>query len=1041
MKRADLRWQCSLAPALIAVLCWPSPPRAGETMVRYEIPSGELSTALHKFARQSDREILFTNEVVAGHEASSFSGSATAIDALEQVLSGSGLTYEVMPTGTLLVLAAQQTSAPASDPQPQVLGAAAAATAGADEVLDTVMVTSSRVNTPTGFNAPTPETILEQEQLLTSAPVTLSDALLQMPQFAVASQPQTGQAFANLRSIGASRTLTLVDGRRHVPTFSDGTVDLNVIPTTLVARTDIVTGGASASWGSDAVAGVVNLILDTKLDGMRSNVQGGISEYGDAESFLASVAGGMPFGGGRGTIVAGAEYSNEEGLKSFQPPYASRPWARRGSVGNTNFATPGQVGFGEPGLVYAPDVRRADVAPGGVITAGPLRGTEFLAAGQTRQFGYGSVYRNFMIGGAQNEFESSAPGGHQIYPLERYSFLTHADYAVTDSINIFGELSYAHSVSEGEAVPGRNNGSLTNVNCTRTGYTGTNLGNIGVSRDNAFLPAAVRAQMVAANINCFPLGRTFRDPGMGNFRTEDGAPMIVRGVLGGEGDLFGSWTWKAYAQHGESEFQQRRIGNIHSVRFNRAVDAVFDSSGQVVCRVNSDGIATNDDPTCVPFNLFGEGSPSQAAIDYITGTSSLDIDMTQTVAALTLNGEAFSTWAGPVGVATGIEYREDELKAVADADSQADLWQTTNRKASSGKVDVQEIFAEAIVPLAQDLPFAQRLDLQLAARYTDYSSSGGVTTWKAGASWEITDQVRIRATQSRDIRAGNIGELFTPNSVQVATNLVDRITGARLNPTIRTTGNTTLDPEKADTFTAGIVYEPRWLEGFRASIDYYSIDIEDAIAVLTEQNIVDECQLRSNPVFCGALDYDAGGTISNIRRQYQNLDETNNSGWDIELAYRMGLDGLLSWTAGDLRLRLLATRLLEDSTTAFIGGLKNDNAGEWATPDWRAYVFATYELNSFSATVDWRWFSGGPLDNTRVYGQISANGTNVGDLDPLHYTNLSLTWRLPFGAPDRTSFYIRVNNLFDREPPYPLNGGGFVDEIGRAYRAGVRVGF
>ncbi len=1039
MKRVALATHCSAVSAAVAILCSPSV-EAAETKMRYEIPSGELSHALRAFARQSDREILFTSEVVEGRASHSFSGSATAMDALTQILSGTGLTYEVTSAGTLLVLAAQQSSAAPPMPPSNPAGSSPAA-ASADELLDTITVTSSRVSAETGFAAPTPETILQQEELLATAPVTLSDALSQMPQFAVASQPQTGQAFANLRSIGQSRTLTLVDGRRHVPTFSDGTVDLNVIPTTLVARTDIVTGGASASWGSDAVAGVVNLILDTKLDGMRSNVQGGISEYGDAESFLASVAGGTDFAGGRGHIIAGAEYSKEDGLESFQPPYTSRPWARRGSVGNTNFATPGQVGYGQPGLIYASDVRRADVAPGGLITAGPLRGTEFLPNGQTRPFGYGTVYRNFMIGGTQNEFESSAPGGHQVYPLERYSFLAHLDYALTDSVNVFGEVSYARSISEGEAVPGRNNGSLTNVNCTRTGYTGTNLGNIGVSRDNAFLPAQVRDAMIAANITCFPLGRSFRDPGMGNFRTEDGAPKIVRGVLGGEGGIGDDWKWSAYVQYGESEFQQRRIGNIHSIRFNRAVDAVFDGAGNIVCRINIDAITTNDDPACVPFNLFGEGSPSQAAIDYVTGTSSLDIEMSQTVAAVTLNGEPFSTWAGRVGIATGIEYREDKLTAVVDADSLADLWQTTNRKPSAGKVDVQEIFAEAIVPLALDLPFAQRVDLQVAGRYTDYSSSGDVTTWKVGASWEITDEVRLRATQSRDIRAGNIGELFTPNSVQVATNLVDRVTGARLNPTIRTTGNPTLSPEKADTFTAGIVYEPSWADRLRASVDYYSIDIDGAIAFLSEQNIVDECQLRSNPLFCAALDYDAGGTINNIRRQYQNLDRTNNTGIDVELAYRIPLDGLLSWTRGDVRLRLLAMHLLEDSTTAFIGGAKNDNAGEYTAPDWRAFLFATYELDSFSATIDWRWYSGGELDNTRTLGEISASGTNVRGIDPIHYTNLSLSWRLPFGAPDRTSFYVRVNNVFDREPPYPLNSGSYIDEIGRAYRAGVRVGF
>jgi iron complex outermembrane receptor protein len=1014
---------------------------AENAVSQYEIPNGELRQALQQFARQSDREVLFANEIVSGRQSASFSGSATAADVLDRILDGTGLTYRETRTGTLLVLAAAD-APPSAAPPPVVRTADTGAVQQTpDASMDVVMVTSSRVAIDTGFTAPTPETILDQEALLSSAPVTISDALMQMPQFAVATQPQTGQSFANLRSIGAPRTLTLVDGRRHVPTFSDGTVDLNVIPTTLVARTDIVTGGASASWGSDAVAGVVNLILDTDLEGIRSNVQGGISEYGDAEGFLASAAFGTSFASGRGHIVVGAEYSDEAGLEGFQPPYKSRPWGRRGSVGNTNFATPGAVGYGQPGLIYASDVRRADVAPGGLITGGPLRGIEFLPNGQTQQFGYGTVYRNYMIGGGANEFESSSPGGHAVYPLERFSVLTHVKYELTDSTEAFVEASYAQSMSEGRAVPGRNNGSLTSVNCTRTGYTGTNLGNIGVSIDNAYLPDSVRAQMVDAGITCFPFGRTFRDEGMGNFRTEDGAPSILRGVVGLNGSFGEQWTWSAYAQYGESKFQQRRIGNIHSVRFNRAVDAVFDGSGNIACRVNVDGIATNDDPACVPFNLFGEGSPSREAIDYVTGTSSLDIDMSQVVAAFTVSGAPFSTWAGEVAIATGVEYREDKLKAVVDSDSMLDLWQTTNRKPSEGSVDVTEAFAEVVLPLADGMKFAQRLDLQLAARYTDYSSSGGVTTWKGGMSWEINDQVRLRATQSRDIRAGNIGELYTPDSVQVATNLIDRISGARLNPTIRTTGNPTLAPENADTFTAGIVYTPTWLSGFKASVDYYSIDIEDAIAVLTEQNIVDECQLRANPIFCGALDYDSAGVINNIRRQYQNLDKTNNTGIDIELSYRFALDQLFAAARGDFRVRLLATHLLENSTTAYIAGVKDDSAGEWATPDWRAFIFATYELDRFSATVDWRWYSGGPIDNTRVYGAATASGTNIGDLDPIEYTNLSLTWKPNFRHSDNVQLYLRVNNLFDRPPPYPLTGGSMVDEIGRAYRAGVRVGF
>lgn len=899
--------------------------------------------------------------------------------------------------------------------------------------MEQVVVTGSRVTAVTGFTAPTPVTTLQKNEIDQAAPVTITDALRQMPQFSAATQPQTGQSFANLRSIGAQRTLTLVDGRRHVATFSDATVDLNVIPTTLVRRAEIVTGGASASWGSDAVTGVVNLILDTDMEGFRSSVQFGETKYNDDESWLISAAGGTSFAGGRGHIVAGGELTEQKGIRGTQPPYMSRPWGRRGSVGNSGFANPNHPGYGQPGLIYAEDVRRSNVAPGGLITGGPLSGTEFLPNGQTRDFGYGELYGNYMIGGSQNEWESAAPGGDTAYPVERGSVLTHIKYDLTNSTRIFTELSFARSMSSGYAVPGRNNGAAGNVECDRTGYTGSNLGNIGVSIDNAFLPDHIRERMVDADVTCVPFGRTFRDPGMGNFRTDDGAPKILRGVFGAEGELGSGWAWDAYVQYGESEFQQRRIGNIHSIRFNNAVDAVFDSNGDIVCRINIDGDPANDDPSCVPFNMFGEGSPSQAAIDYVTGTSMLDIDMSQTVVAFSVNGVPFSTWAGEVGFTTGVEYREDDLKAVVDEDSLNDIWQTTNRKPSEGSIDVRELFMEAVLPLTDGARLAQRLDLQLAGRYADYSSSGGVTTWKVGLNWEVNDQVRIRATQSRDIRAGNIGELFTPSSVQVATNLVDRVTGERVNPTIHTTGNPTLDPENADTFTAGIVYQPHWSDRLSLSADYYSIDVTDAIAYLSEQNVLDECQVRNNASFCAAIDRDANGTIINMRRQYRNLDMYTNRGIDLEVAYGLPVG------PGDFRIRALGRRLLEDSTTAYLGSGKDDNVGEYGAPKWRMYLFATYALDRFSGTVDWRWQSGGVLDNTRVYGLAAANGTNVDKLGSNHYTNVSLNWEPELLDARNTTVFLRVDNVFDKKPPFPLTGGAGLTE-GRAYRIGLRLG-
>lgn len=898
-----------------------------------------------------------------------------------------------------------------------------------------IVVTASRVRS-SGFTAPTPLTVLGADQIEAVAPTQVQDILALVPSFRTTGQPASATTYADLRGIGAQRTLVLVDGRRHVPTFSDGTVDLGVIPTILVARTEVVTGGASASWGSDAVAGVINLILKSDLQGIEGTAQVGISDYGDNENHLLSLAAGTSFAGGRGHVLIGGEYSEDDGIRGLQQPHVSRPWAGRGSVGNAAFATNNQ-----PGTIYAADVRRADVSQGGLITSGPLRGLQFGPGGTTSQFGFGTVYGNNMIGGTDNFADAPTPGGDLKFPNERYSVMGRVSFDVTDTLKLFAEGTYAHVLSGGLAQPARNNGAVTgNPTCTATTLVSA-LGSIQVPITNPYLPAAVRTQMQNARVTCFNMGRVFNDPGMGEFRVSDGSPAIYRGVLGAEGSLGGTWQWDAYYQYGRNRFEQRRIGNVNVANFRRAIDAVQVGS-TIVCRVNGDASTTNDDPACQPFNLFGSGSPSPAAIAYVTGTSTFDMVTKQQVAAVNIDGDLLTLWAGPVSAAFGAEYREESIDAVADPISQNNGWHSSNRKAIKGSYNVKEAYGELAVPLLRDAPLAQSIDLNLALRYTDYSSSGGVVTWKAGATWDVTDSVRLRVTRSRDIRAGNLGELFTPTAVAV-TNVRDPRDSSVTPIPVTTQGNAALAPEKADTLTLGMVYQPSWLDGLRLSVDYYDIRIEGQIGTLTADDILRQCFLDKNQTFCDAVTLGANNQVTGIIRQFENLDRFKTRGVDLEAAYQTQVGDLFSDGEGTLNLRMLANYTDTLATTARSTGATTDVAGQFGTPHWTVFGTARYKGERFGTTLDLRWYEGGTINNLLTEGLNTVNGININRVEPTLYTNLTFDYDFSAAKDNSLQLFVRVSNVFNVDPPFPVTGEGrsLYDPTGRAYKGGIRFRF
>ena len=904
----------------------------------------------------------------------------------------------------------------------------------ADAEVGEVIVTGSRV-VRDGFDAPTPLTVVNRQQLTASTPSNIPDALNKLPQFQRSSSPASagpsananaGGNYLNLRALGVSRTLVLLDGRRSVPSNSSSATDVNLIPQALVQRVDIVTGGASAAYGSDAVAGVVNFVLDTRYEGLKGEIQGGISKYDDDKSYKVNLTGGRKLLDGRAHIVASAEFSKRDGFQ-----YAhGRDWVEA-SWGPINTPT------GVPATLITRDAAISTGTYGGLVTTGPFAGQQFLPGGVLAPFDPGTGRTSsFQIGGDGVQDVAGLPTS-----LTYGTFFTHATFDVTDTLQVFAEGSYGQSITRFIS---------TNPNTT-AGNAFT------IYADNAFLPEDLRAQLLATNTESFRLGRIDRDFGRANFHVRN---LNYNFVAGLKAELFGGWRADAYYEHGEAiQRIQTRSNTIHENAY-RAADAVFGPGGQILCR------STLTDPTdgCVPANLFGDGGVSQAARDYITGTSYSKQTVKQDVLAVQISGEAFSLPAGPVSLAAGAEYRKVSTRQISDAVSQtvnsgdnirgfpATLegvlggFILTNPQPNSGSYDIKEVFAETVVPLLRDQAFAESLELNAAIRYTDYSISGGVTTWKIGGTWDPISDLKLRATRSRDIRAANFGELFA-GTTQSQGQLRDPQQGNALVRFFnRRQGNPNLDPERADTTTAGFVYRPSWFQGFSLSVDAYKISIKDAISLPSPQDVVNACAAGSADQ-CALVSRTASGTIQAVLTPFQNAASVKQDGVDVELAYRRELyDGVFG-------ARLLATTIGRNETT-LAGAAPVDRAGDLGnsvavitngTPRWTGTLALSYERGPLGLYLQERFVSKGYYDH-RLQEGVQINDNTI---PSVFYTDVTVKYEFDVGGRNVEAF-ATINNLFDKDPPpassvttatfYPTNN--FIYDLsGRYYTAGLRFAF
>lgn len=900
---------------------------------------------------------------------------------------------------------------------------------------DIITVTGSRVIRD-GSNSPTPVTVVSTEALEAVQPgVSLSDSLAILPAFAgsrgAGSNPSsTGSVGAgngsanqlNLRNIGTEKTLVLIDGRRLAPTTFSGLVDVDAIPEMLIERVDVVTGGASAVYGSDAVSGVVNYVIDRDFTGLRARASYGIAEYGDAENLTAGIAWGTDIGE-RGHFMASYLYRDEQGILYR----TDRPWMNlAGVTGLGTVAAPYQV---------QQDIRQKDFTFGGLISTSVLAGQTFDANGVLSPFqnGVSTGSSALQIGGDGAYWDSSLlqpSTGHQVFG--RF------DYDVSDSVTAYVQFA----------------GNFK----TDTNYSEhIRLNNVTFNRDNPFLPAQYRQQLVDAGQTTFRM-RSIMGNGPRTSAESNSDQWMIFGGLAGE---VGNFDWAIDYTHGESELHTTLGDNVNNQLMAYALDVVT-SGGQTVCRIKVTNPGLADD--CVPFNAFGPTATSQEAYDYVTGDVTFDALTEMNDVSASLVGQPFSTWAGPVTAALSAEYRT--LSFISDSTSNLEdvvnctgtrynctagttLWQGVFFSSPEVSEEVIETALEFEAPLVDDM-----LSINGAARFTDYENSGSYWTWKIGADLQISDTLRFRATRSRDIRAPTLYDLFAPSNGSTISP-TDLLTG--LTPIVQgiTGSNDDLKAEIGNTLTGGLVWTPS--NSLTVAIDAYRIVVSDAITQVQGWNEPIQracyasggsspyCALQDRPN--GFADTSAANAVTQWYSAPVNIAEIETYGIDLELTY-VGEVANVPFSArvlGAWQPHLYYRQ--ETVETRDQGGVAFGPLGTAPTPEWRATAVVHFEpTDRFAVDILQRWRSGmkisGIASEVWVNNHIGAFAT----------TSMTLTYTADV-AGGEADLFINVANLFDADPPvggYTANGtragqrDGYAsgdDVRGRYFTAGLRLDF
>jgi iron complex outermembrane receptor protein len=864
----------------------------------------------------------------------------------------------------------------------------------------------------------------------------------------------------SLRGLGPIRTLTLIDGQRVVGANVTGVTDVSQFPQLLIKQVDVVTGGASASYGSDAVGGVVNFVTDKRFKGFKAQVQAGQTTYGDDQNGTLQAAWGQGFMDDKLHLSISGEYGREKGVPSPR-------FGEGGANGRSWFKNPAfqvrplaSTTDGKPQYTAIEHAQQFQYAKYGLITNGPLQGTAFGVNGEPFKFQYGSngvptgtgavtgCVTPFCVGG---DLSGTVGGGTTLgMDLTRQVLYTRGSLALNPDSEIYFTANFAKVQSAFTPNPGAAKNDNLTIQCS-----------------NPFLPASIQAACVTNNITSFKYGTA--NAVFPNDIVVKPTRSQERFVLGATGnfDAWGkAWNYDAYFTHGANTIDIVVNNMSLNPRYNAAIDAVRGTNGLITCR-NPVAVAAG----CVPLNIIGNVPADPAAMAYIepaAGPHQHSVQK-QDVASFNINGEPFSLWAGPVAMAFGGEFRKEKYFVVGDpygngvsdtspntTDYPADPllnatignnWYAGNYHNASGAYDVKEAFIEFNVPIFKSATWGEA-NLNLADRRTQYSTSGRVESWKAGANWKTAiDGLRLRAVTSQDVRAPNLSELY---AAPLVVNNTVNYQGSTVTIQQRTIGNTNLRPEIARNTVLGIVLtQPKWAPGFSASVDYFDIKVNDVISSLSPQQEVDLCA-AGNTEICAAMDLVSPTKFVTV--QAFNLASLRNKGFDFEGIYRIDLKAFN--LPGKLTLHGLATHTKSFVTNSgVVGTIPTEGAGVnlGNTPKWKAMFSQSWDMDKFSFTLSERWISDGVYSNEFIECQTNCPTSTVihptildNKMKGATYIDVGGTYKFS----NNLTAYFKIDNLANVSPvAAPQTGTGYginpalYDVLGRQFRVGLRMGF
>ena len=1036
--------------ALVSLLC------SGHAYAQqrsFNLTAGEAVWSIPEFGRQAGIQIIAPADSLRGVVLPEIKGFLDVRLALTLLLKETNLEIAFFQGG-IAALRIASDNAPSKEPLEKTIERAppqprnypsAAPRIDNTAPLEEIVITGSRI-IRNGYQAPTPLTVLDSAAIASAATTNVADQLRTMPVFVGNFGPTQGTGSPssyggglntlNLRSMGANRTLVLIDGQRVVSSRLDGVVDINTVPQQLIQRVDIVTGGASAVYGSDAVTGVVNFVLDKQFTGVKGEVSGGMTTYGDAENYRIALSGGFPFAGDRGHVVLSGEINNKAGIMDNH-----RPWnlTHAGIITNPAYGTePGQSRSVPERLV------RNDVelwyTKGGIIDRGPLKGVAFGEGGAPYMFDFGALTSGIYTAGGGYQ-QTAVRTTKSLDPTaRRKSAFLRAGYDVSDDVNVFAQLSWNSSYDDNKGFPHYQAGN---------GPT--------ILSGNPFIPASVQAQMTAQGITSFQIGSMNYDlPIIGSRSTR----QVNRNVLGAGGkfDAFGTgWSWDVYFQNGYTRISYDATGVTRRSLRALAVDAVIHpTTGVIVCRSS----ITNPNNGCVPYNPMGINVNSADVITYLTNSTTAHTNrkLTQNVWAGAVTGEPFSSWAGPVSIALSTEHRTEKGKAVPDALTRLSDWQAGNFLPFGGSYSVTEGAIETVVPLAKGLAFADTWELTAAFRATDYSSSGYVSTWKIGTTYSPVPDIKLRFTRSRDIRAPNLGDLYNNVNAGFYTAL-DPFTNTVPTFILEQNGNPNLKPEKANTTNIGVVLQPTFAPRLSLSVDWWDINLKGALATPSLNQILQFC-FEGNQVQCANI-IRAGGPGTPVTRLIQapfNLAVQRTRGIDFEGSYRLPLADVVDDAPGDVGLHINATKYLKNYINNTLS-MPIDNVGEnsgAAPPNWTLTSRLDYTLDALTTSLTARAMSSGTRLNSYIECTTGCPVTTLNNrtINDNHmpgylYFDTSVSYRFDIGASEIEAF-LNIKNLMNKDPAklaQTADDFGYIghqtntnkyDFLGRTFRMGVR---